>query len=58
MSVHCYYTDCLNYFSVAVKRLYMTKATYRGMSLFGLTVSEGESMTIMVENMARDRQAG
>lgn len=36
----------------------MTKATYRGMSLLGLTVSESVTMTIMVGNMAGDKQAG
>lgn len=36
----------------------MTKATYIRMSLFGLTVSEGESIAIMVGNMAGDSQAG
>lgn len=34
----------------------MTKETYSGMSLLGLTVSESESMTTTVGNMAGDRQ--
>jgi hypothetical protein len=36
----------------------MIKATYRRMSLLGLTVSDAKSMTILVWNMAAGRQAG
>jgi len=35
----------------------MMEATYGRKSLLGLTVLEGESLTIMVESMAAGRQA-
>lgn len=47
---------CLSYCSIAVIR-YMAKATDKRTSLLEPTVSGSDSKTIMVENMAKGRQA-
>jgi hypothetical protein len=51
---------CLHYCSIAVKRHHDQGSLYRRKNLVGdlLTVSEGESMTVLVGSMAAGRQAG